>query len=145
MVEFYSPTGWAGSKYKEVRKKGLSTVDVAKLIRQDIKKKFPKLKTSVRTQYFSMGSSIDVYIKDAPFNPINPNWNPKDWSSLAYQNPRYTKKGEQLLENIKKIGQKYQLHDVDSMTDYFNVSFYFDVKYDYDAENKWIKERGIRI
>ena len=144
MTEFYSPTGWAGPKYKEVRKKGLSTVDVAKLIRKDIKKKYPKLKASVRTEYFSMGSSIDVYIKEAGFNPINPKWNPKDWISKIPENPKYTKKAEDLLKNIKRIAQQYQRHDVDSQTDYFNVSFYLDVKYDYDAEQKWMKERGIK-
>lgn len=145
MVEFYSPTGWAGSKYKEVKKKGLSTVDIAKLIRQDIKKKFPKIKTSIRTQYFSMGSAIDIRIKDPGFNPINPEWNPRDWIGKGYQNEKYTKKGKQILESIKRMAQKYQLHDVDSQTDYFNVSFYLDVDYDTSSEIKWIKERGIRI
>ena len=144
MGEFYSPYGWQGSKYQEVRKQGLSTTDIAKLIRNDIKKKFPKVKASVRTQYFAGGSAIDVYIKDAPFNPINPKWNPKDWSATLIQNPRYTKQGSKLLKDIEKLGQKYQLHDVDSMTDYFNVSFYLDVKYDYDSEREWIRKMLIK-
>ncbi len=143
MTEFYSPTGWAGKKYEEVRKKGLSTVDVAKLIRKDIKKKYPKIKTSVRSQYFSMGSSIDIYIVDPGFNPINPKWDPKDWASRGYETSKYSKKALDLLKNIKSIAQRYQKHDVDSQTDYFNVSFYLGVKYDYGAEKKWMKERNI--
>lgn len=70
MRGFYTSNGWKGEKYETT--KDLSTTEIAKLIRKEIKECFPNIKVSVRTQYFSGGSSIDVYITNAGFKPINP-------------------------------------------------------------------------
>lgn len=137
-MEFYSPSGWQGTKYEEVRKKSLTTTEVAKLIRKDIKKKYPKLKVSVRTEYFAGGSSIDARIKDFGFNPINPTYNPDDWRSGDYRNPMYTPRALKIMEGIKKIGDKYRYEDIDSMTDYHATSFFWDVDVDYQYRDKFI-------
>ena len=137
-MEFYSPTGWAGPRYEEVRKKRLSTTDIAKLIRKDIKKKYPKLKTSVKTEYFAGGSSIDVRIKDFGFNPINPTYNPDEWIGGDYRNPMYTPRALKIMEEIKKIGNKYRYEDIDSMTDYHATSFFWNVNVDYQYRDKLI-------
>lgn len=140
MGDFYTSNGWKGEKYETT--KDLSTTDIAKLIRKDIKECFPSIKVSVRTQYFSGGSSIDVYIIDAGFNQINPEWAP--------QNPllsvsRYTERGKQLLKDIEAIGNKYNRSDCDGMIDYFDVHFYYHVTYDYDFEKRCIQELGIKV
>jgi len=139
-MEFYSQTGWKGPRYEEVRKKRLTTTEIAKLIRKDIKKKYPKLKTSVKTEYFAGGSSINAYIKDFGFNPINPTYNPDDWIGGDFRNPMYTQKASKIMEEIKKIGNKYRYEDRDSMTDYFATSFYWDVDVDYNYRDKCIKD-----
>ena len=137
-MEFYSPTGWKGPRYEEVRKKHLSTTEIAKLIRKDIKKKYPNLKTSVKTEYFTGGSSIDVQIKDFGFNPINPTYNPDEWIGGDYRNPMYTPRALKIMEEIKKIGNKYRYEDIDSMTDYHATSFFWNVDVDYQYRDKFI-------
>jgi len=138
--EFYTQNGWKGGKYEET--KNLSTTEIAKLIRKEIKQKFPNIKASVRTEYFSGGSAINVVIKECNFNPINPNYQLNS-IALAYQNPRYTDRGQKLLDDIEKIGNQYRYSDCDGMIDYFNVNFWFDVRYSYEFENECMKKLGI--
>lgn len=140
-MEVYSQTEWKGPQYEEVRKKRLTTTEIAKLIRKDIKKKYPKLKVSVKTEYFAGGSSINAYIKDFGFNPINPGYDPGEWASDVYNISMYTKKAENIMEEIKKIGNKYRYEDIDTMTDYFATSFYWSVGVDYQYRDKCIKQR----
>ena len=45
----------------------LTTTEIAKLIRKQLKKEFPNCKFSVRTEYFSGGSSITVSLMYSPF------------------------------------------------------------------------------
>lgn len=42
----------------------------AKMIRQELKEEFPKLKFSVQTQHYSMGNSINIYYRGS--DNINP-------------------------------------------------------------------------
>jgi len=46
--------------------RSLNTTQVAKMLREELKKNFPKQKFSVRTEYFSGGSAIDVAYTDGP-------------------------------------------------------------------------------
>lgn len=42
-----------------------STKDIAKWVRQTLKKTFPGIKFSVRTEYYSMGSSIHLTVVES--------------------------------------------------------------------------------
>lgn len=139
MNDFYTSNGWKGENYEKT--KNLSTVEVAKLIRNEIKIKYPDIKVSVRSKYFSMGSSIDVYIKDCGFNPINPGWNPRNIDNG--NNSRYTDKTKLLLKELKEIGDKYQRSDCDGMIDYFDVNFWYHVSFEYEFEQRCIEELHI--
>lgn len=51
----------------KTQKINLSTTEIAKLIRKELKEKFPQCKFSVRSEYYSMGSSITISIMKANF------------------------------------------------------------------------------
>ncbi len=129
--------GFTGSKYKETE--NLTTTQIAKLIRAEIKAKkksgeLPNAKISVRTQYFANGSSIDIEIKNTPFNPINPEYikDEKIDPSLCNPSEYYTKEGKELRDKLEAIKDQYNYDNSDSMTDYFHVRFYGHVNYDGD-------------
>lgn len=63
--EFYTQNGWKGSKYDETRH--LSVVEVAKLIRKDLKAEFPECKFSVTTESASMCREIYVSLMESPY------------------------------------------------------------------------------
>jgi len=139
----YTQGAWEGEKYKETE--NLSTTEIAKRIREDIKvfKRdfgYPELKVSVRTQYYAGGSSIDVTIKDFGFNPYNPEWD-VDAYSKGEQNSvdRYTKRTQAIIKSLEKRGNKYRYNDSDGMIDYFDTNFYYFVNVDYGLENKYLK------
>jgi len=129
-----------GARYNREK----ATVDIAKTIRKEIKKRFPKVKASVRSERFAGGTGINVSIKYAGFNPMNPKWKPNDWSTDLIANPRYSERGIRLLNKIKTLCQQYQMADSDSMTDYHHTNFYLSVKYDLDAERAYSKKLGIK-
>jgi len=132
----YTGYGWEGTRYDKDRR----TTDTAKLIRKELKARFPQVKASVRTQYFAGGSSIDVRIEECGFNPLNPNFDPKDYLSPMDRNPRYTKEGRELLKDIREIGNSYRFNDSDGMIDYFDTNFYFDVVLAWEMEHVWKEE-----
>jgi hypothetical protein len=93
-----------GAKYQQV--KDMDIADIAKLIRQDIKEQYPAAsKSSVRIERYSMGQSLYVVIKG-----IN------------------ATHAERVKKGIKQIVEAYNFDDSDSMTDYFHVNFYSDVR-----------------
>ena len=55
-----------GSKYDI----NLTTKEIARLIREQLKREFPMCKFSVRCKYFSLGSEITVSLMSAPFKVI---------------------------------------------------------------------------
>lgn len=63
--KFYTANGWAGSKYEEV--KNLTTVEITKLIRKDLKAEFPECKFSVTSHSASMCSEISVSLMESPY------------------------------------------------------------------------------
>ena len=134
-VANYTGQGWEGRKYAETE--NLSTTDIAKRIRKDIKQQFPTRKCSVRTEYFSMGSSINVKIKDPGFNPINPAYNPNEF--INEQNHKYTEEALKLRKAIERIGDQYRYDDTDGMIDYCNTNFYYNVSYPWSREYEWIR------
>jgi len=129
-TKFYTPYGWRGEKYEET--KNLPLKEIAKLIRKEIKQKFPDVKVSIRTKHFSGGCSIDVTIKQAPFKIINPEW---DYTS-PYTVDKYTKEARELLKEIEKIVNQYRYDDSDAQIDYFDTNFYSHVCFDWELEKE---------
>ena len=142
---------FVGEKYNSE----LSTTEIAKLIRTELKKKYPNCKFSVRSKYFSMGSSITVSVLKTPFRVI------KKFEDLTEQELNFlqnrgisietikdrqgenyhqlnqyqkenlnngvylTDKGRDLINSIVEIVNSYNYDKSDPMTDYFNVNFWF--------------------
>ena len=131
MREFYTQSGWKGSRYN----KELSATEIAKLIRKEIRTKYPKMKTSIRTKYFAGGCSIDVEIKDCGYNPINPEWDYK----CNRVSEIYTDEAKQLLKEIEAMGDKYRRSDCDGMIDYFDTNFWYSVQFDWHFKSDHAK------
>ncbi len=93
--------------------KDLTTKDIAKLIRGDLKTEFGKdVKFSVRTNYFSMGSEINIYIKSAKDSLFK-----EDGNKIQNLN-------DEVVDKVKSIVDKYQTVESDPYHDYYNTNFY---------------------
>lgn len=121
-----------GNKYDAT--KGLSTTEIAKLVRKDIKAliasgELPKgIKTSVRTAYFAGGSSLDVEVTELPAG--TPVWNP-EYLVAESRDEHYCRgikhhsvKLASILAALEKVVASYNYDGSDTMTDYFHVRFY---------------------
>lgn len=124
-----------GTLYQQT--KNLNFKEIAKLIRTDLKNTFGKdIKFSVTTKYYAGGKSINVEIKETIRNYLNP-------LNIKFPNERhsiYIGEGNELIEQIENIINKYNYDNSDSMTDYFDVRFYSHVWFDYDLKEKWENE-----
>ena len=140
---------YTGSKYDSK----LTTTQISKLVREDIKAaiksgELSKAKYSVRTQYYSMGSSIDITVKDVSFNVLNEerflSENPGPVkvanSSGLSRTPKYSEAGSQILEKLTSILHAYNRDSSDHMTDYFNVHFSAHVRFDCQMETTMRKD-----
>lgn len=93
--------------------KDLTTKDIAKMIRADLKNEFGKTaKFSVRTNYFSMGSEINIYIVSAKDEMFK-----EDGNKIQDLN-------DEVVDKIKEIVGKYQTVESDLYHDYYNTNFY---------------------
>ena len=59
---FYSAYGWEGSRYDS----NLSLKEIAKIVRNYVKEKYPTTKWSIRTHYASMCQSLSVDLLEFP-------------------------------------------------------------------------------
>jgi hypothetical protein len=130
--------GYEGSKYVQ----GRSTKEIARLIRQEIKKgisdgTYPKgLKVSVRYKSFSGGSSIDcdivalpkgfrVYSRETSGSMGEAGARPEDLlNSPGQYCSKYSSELAELRGKLKAMVQAYRRDDSDAMVDYFDVNFY---------------------
>lgn len=115
-----------GIKYETT--KNLTTAEIAKMIRSDIKAlvkagELPAAAYSVRTRSYSGGSSIDVTISGSlPFRSLKIGSRFGRWEAVQ------TDALNALVAKLNVIVNAYNRQDVDLMTDYFNVRFYSDVR-----------------
>ena len=65
----YTGSGWQGKNYN----KHLGIVEISKLIKTDLKKKYPECHFSVVTKKFAGGGSISISLMSAPFEPFDNN------------------------------------------------------------------------
>jgi len=136
---------FVGAKYKS----NLSTKDIAKLVRKEIREKiyreYPGTKVSVRVEYFSGGSAINVFITDLPFNPIRPDFDPDNPSNpidRTYQELKYVPEYLEIKKKIDAIVIQYKRDDSKPEVDYYNVNFYFHgAEVHWEKEKEWIEER----
>lgn len=113
----------------------LTTVEIAKLIRADIKAalsegKLPAgVKVSVRSSSFSGGSAIDITITEVPEGTVIFNQDFDD-----HRRNSYTDQVFGWMELLRDIGLQYNRNDSDIMTDYFSVNFYLHARIAWDVK-----------
>lgn len=135
----------------------LSTTDIAKQIRKDLKEECPKFKFSVTSEYFSWGSAINLAIMSGPIEIYTKEYlealkNAKEkntrelrdivqdlqerhWNKMYVINwedyieyTKYTKEWEEVIKKAKRIHDLYNHDNSDAMTDYFDVNYYGSVE-----------------
>lgn len=141
-----SANTWYGAKYDHSYT--MTTVNIAKCIREEIKlaRKLAKdnggsvpalidpigdapasIKFSVRSQYFSGGSSIDIRLTGVPQS-----WG---WEQRRDEFGRmrwmYTPAMKALMDELKRVMAAYNHDGSDITTDYFDVRFYGSVETDW--------------
>jgi len=85
----------------------ISLVDIAKAIKQRLKKEYPACKFSVQTEYYSMGCSLHINIMESNFKLIKPF---EELSDFAIN--RYTKEdGYRTIEDLKRL-QETKHHQI---------------------------------
>jgi hypothetical protein len=145
-----------GSKYRETR--GLSVVEIAKLIKQQFKTEYPNIKLSVKTQVYSGGCSINAHITELNEQIFTPEYLQyrTDPDSILRRElfseyciikriscVRFTKKVLAILERLEEIGKSFNFDDSDSQTDYFHNSFYYFSGIDYQLEHAKIESESL--
>lgn len=132
-----------GSKYAAT--KNLSRVEIAKLIRLDIKaavasKALPKAKYSVTTERYAGGGSIDIRISkiegikvfdEAALLHFHDDKN----ATTFFGDTGYSKETKAALAKLNEIHNSYNFDGSDSQSDYFHVRYYGTVHLDWqDAD-----------
>lgn len=135
MKTFYTQGGWAGEKYDT----NLSTKTIAKIVRAEIKKKYPKYKFSVTFKSFSGGSSIDIRVMRVDYNPLNPAYNGTGQPTFE---PRYVPEYIALEKDLKSMLDQYRYNDSDGQIDYFDTNFYGHVQLSWEFVNEL---KGIKL
>lgn len=104
-----------GAKYEMTS--DLDIKEIAKLVRDEIKAKFPGVKTSVRIERYSMGQALNVDILSGlePLHQTEPPKRPSVYGAL-------------LRGKIHELIDEYNYDDSDMMSDYHDVRFYSHVR-----------------
>lgn len=121
-----------GHKY-ESEGRHMDVAEIAKRVRAEIKAavasgELPDLTCSVRIRRFAGGCSLDVDLVRAAFR-VHTNeylaWRRADDWRLDFDNRnRYTAHAQRVLAKLERIATSRQRADVDSMSDYWNVSYF---------------------
>ena len=80
-------------------KRDFGTTEISKLIKQQIKKEFPNCKFSVSSSYYSMGSSISIYLMESNIKTIKNFEDISEEVLLDYENRNYSKEQIKELQN----------------------------------------------
>ena len=119
-----------GAKVDEIR----DIKDIAKAVREYVKKKYPNCKFSVTTDRFAGGQSMTVSLKEADFNPLIDEslWSvSSDGNKYFSVNQYHFEKSDKLtpeaisvLKDVRDFYNQYNYNHSDPQTDYFNTRFY---------------------
>lgn len=113
-----------GAKYEET--KDLDIKEIAKLVRADIKKEFPDIKTSVTIERYSMGQSLNVRVTESDTQLKN-----YSYDHTFKTNPQgMTERGKEVKQGITNIVEAYNFDDSDSMSDYYHVRFHSSIRFE---------------
>lgn len=122
---FYTANGWAGCRYDN----NLSTKEIATRVRAYAKKRWPGYRWSVRTSYYSGGSSITLVLisgeepafiagsKEEQRGYISTCRDVRDFSGI-------TDTVANVVNDVCDYMASYNYDDCDGMQDYFDVNFY---------------------
>lgn len=123
--------------------------EIAKTIRQELKKAHPECKFSVRIERFAGGSAIDVSLMSGPFQPfilegkmrgqVTPYRDAGFYDYAEMHNGTLTEEAYNVLSSAVEIGNAENWNNSNPMIDYFDVNYYFSIrvgKWDCDYEVK---------
>jgi hypothetical protein len=133
---------WQGAKYQ----RGRDLRDIAADVRRDIAAAIkvdalPRgLKVAVRISRYSMGQSMTVTVKEAPFaiaNELRVAWdmaNPYASHANAPADVMWLRSetARAVLEDLTAIANAYNYDRSDSCTDYYDSCFHLSVEYDWE-------------
>lgn len=129
--------------------------EIAKEVRTQLKTEFPDCKFSVRTEYYSMGSSLHVKLVKANFRvfkteeEIREHFRTEGWGKYDERDminltrdvergysqvneyyidrsPIYTDEAKKILKCVKEISNQDNWDHSDVVTDYYDVHYHFD-------------------
>ena len=145
-----TPHSWQGVNYS----RDLTTKDIAKIIRQELKYLYPQNKYSIRTEYNHIYVSLMESNKTPFENENNINWDIvshryridygytiEEVKEMYFQNYidkghmgvnnyyisddwRMTPEGREMFQKVADLLTSFNFNDSDSMTDYFHSNFY---------------------
>ncbi len=98
--------------------------DIAKDIRVNLKKEIPECKFSVSIERYSGGQAINLNLMTAPKSWFKPRFKIPRHRSLPYDEI-FTEDGHEKILKAKKIANKENWDNSDSMTDYSDVNYFF--------------------
>lgn len=136
----YSGNKFKGSNYEKTR--GMSTSEIAKLIKKELNIEFPDWVFSIKTRHGSMTSAIDVKIEDMPYSPYSEEYIDvlkTKKNMYQYNIEPYNDKFNKDLKKMKGIYNQYNMDDSNSQVDYSNTRYYGDVNLNnYAIEKKFL-------
>lgn len=119
-----------GSKVDEIS----NIKDIAKTVREYVKKKYPNYKFSVTIERYSGGQSMTVSLLEADFDPLvnDSYWREGSDNGKYYDVNQYyidtsealTPKAKEVIKDVRNFYNQYNYDHSDAMTDYFNKRFY---------------------
>ena len=129
--QFYTDWGWEGENYNA----NLRTTDIAKIVREYLKEKYPTYKFSITAPDYN---SLHIALMEAPQEVIVyenlDDYHKKDYdkNSLHFdvnyyhisKDDRLTELCREILQDAFDFAQTYNFDDSDSMVDYFHTNFY---------------------
>lgn len=129
--EFYTAWGWKGENFNA----NLRTTDIAKLVREYLKEKYPTYKFSVTVPDYN---SLRIALMEAPqdvfiYENLN-EYDKKDYdkNNLHFdvnyyhisKDDRLTELCREILQDAFDFAQTYNFDDSDAQIDYFHTNFY---------------------
>ena len=149
---YYTPNAFEGVKYNPE----LSTKEIAKRIKKEFNKRYPKVKVSITSKYYSGGSSINIHLMKAPFEAFKePNAEEiphhdkrvrgeeqliKNWKRYKEDGHKQinhhhldndyllTKEAKEVLKTLTDLATCYNYDDSDAQRDYFDTNFYLHMR-----------------
>lgn len=119
----YNEYRWTGSNYK-----GQRASEVVELVRQWLKKIYPRYKFSVRRPDYN---SIHISLMQADFEAFTKESSVKTYADINHYHidseTDLTDRAREVMQNVCAFVQSYNFDDSDLMTDYFHTNFYLNL------------------